>query len=207
MKIASSCFSIPKRYGCTLPKHTKSRFSFVRSSQVSLFFEKIGKSIGKSTLRVTPTSSMSRSKFGIVCDARCKAAEGIYAVGDVARWFHEGFGVGIRLENRSNTVEQAMAVASNIVGKDKPYTPVPFFWTDQYETKIQLHGFSPAEADVAILEGDPGQGSFVAAYGSRGKVCGVLGWNMMKQARAHRKHVVEGTAWAEINRALETPPP
>ena len=132
---------------------------------------------------------------GIICDSRCLAAEGIYAVGDVARWYHAGLGTSVRLENRSNAVEQGMAVAANIMGKDRPYTPVPFFWTDQFDTKIQMHGFISPDAEVAILEGDPAKGQFMAAYGRHGKVVGVLAWNMIKQSRLYRKHVVEGTAW------------
>ncbi|MDC3987033.1 NAD(P)/FAD-dependent oxidoreductase [Polyangium jinanense] len=137
---------------------------------------------------------------GIVCDSRCQAAAGIYAVGDVARWHHEGLGTGVRLENRTNAVEQAMAVAANILGKDRPYTPVPYFWTDQYDAKIQVHGFVGADAEVAIVEGDPALRQFVALYGSRGKVIGVLGWNMVKQTRQHRQHVVDATAWEAVQK-------
>lgn len=135
---------------------------------------------------------------GIVCDSRCQAADGIYAVGDVARWHHEGLGTGMRLENRTNAVEQGMTVAANILGKDRPYTPVPYFWTDQFDAKIQVHGLLPADAEVAIVDGDPALRQFVALYGSRGKVTGVLGWNMVKQIRLHRQHVVDGTAWADV---------
>jgi NADPH-dependent 2,4-dienoyl-CoA reductase/sulfur reductase-like enzyme len=143
-------------------------------------------------------SSGLRLADGVVCDSRCRAADGIYAVGDVAWWFHERLGSGLRLENRSNAVEQAMVVAGNILGKDLAYTPVPFFWTDQFDVKIQVHGFLPAEAEVTIVEGAAERDQFVALYGSGGKVTGVLGWNMVKQVRTHRRHVVEGTAWSEV---------
>jgi NADPH-dependent 2,4-dienoyl-CoA reductase/sulfur reductase-like enzyme len=136
---------------------------------------------------------------GVVCDSRCRAAEGIYAVGDVAWWHHEGLGTGLRLENRSNAVEQGAAVAANILGKDRPYAPVPFFWTDQYEVKIQVHGFATPGAEVALVEGSPELGQFVALYGSRGKVTGVLGWNMVKQTRMYRQHVVDGTDWSKVD--------
>ncbi|TKD12260.1 NAD(P)/FAD-dependent oxidoreductase [Polyangium fumosum] len=135
---------------------------------------------------------------GIVCDARCRAAEGVYAVGDAASFHHEGLGVRLRLENRSNAVEQAMAVAANIVGKDEPYTPVPFFWTDQYETKIQTFGILSPEAEVAVVEGDPEKRQFVALYGKNGKVIGALGWNAIKAIRAYRQFVVDGKPWAEV---------
>ncbi|PCC71616.1 Reductase C-terminal [Nannocystis exedens] len=144
------------------------------------------------------TDSGLRLADGVVCDSRCRAAEGIYAVGDVARWHHEGLGTALRLENRSNAVEQGAAVAANIVGKDRPYAPVPFFWTDQYEVKIQVHGWAPADAQVAIVEGSPEAGQFAALYGSGGKVVGVLGWNMVKQTRSLRQHVVERTDWSLV---------
>jgi len=139
-----------------------------------------------------------RLEDGIVCDARCQAADGIYAVGDVAWWFHEGLGMGLRLENRSNAVEQGVAVAANILGKDRPYTPVPYYWTDQFEFRIQVYGILPANAEVAIVEGDPARHQFVALFGSGGKVTGVVGWNMPKQTRLHRQRVVEGAAWADV---------
>ncbi|MGY1502483.1 NAD(P)/FAD-dependent oxidoreductase [Streptomyces sp. QTS52] len=129
---------------------------------------------------------------GVVCDARCRAAEGIYAVGDVARWHHEGLGRLIRLENRTNATEQAMAVAGAILGEDQPYAPVPYFWTDQYDAKLQVHGFLPADAEVDVVEGDLAARRFVARYRVDGRVTGVLGWNMPKQTRLRRQEVVDG---------------
>jgi len=128
---------------------------------------------------------------GVVCDSRCRAAEGIYAVGDVARWHHDHFGELIRLENRTNATEQAMAVAAVIVGEDRPYAPVPYFWTDQFDAKLQVHGVLRADAEVDIVEGQTSARRFVARYRSAGVTTGVLGWNMPKQARLHRQEVVD----------------
>ncbi|MFH0177653.1 NAD(P)/FAD-dependent oxidoreductase [Streptomyces cacaoi] len=129
---------------------------------------------------------------GVVCDSRCRAEEGIYAVGDVARWYHEGLGRLVRLENRTNATEQAMAVAGEILGADRPYAPVPYFWTDQYNAKLQVHGFLPPDAEVDVVEGDLTARRFVARYRSEGRVTGVLGWNMPKQARMRRQEIVDG---------------
>lgn len=129
---------------------------------------------------------------GVVCDSHCRAEEGVYAVGDVARWHHEGLGRLIRLENRTNATEQAMAVAGAILGESRPYTPVPYFWTDQYDAKLQVHGFLPADAEVDVVEGDLTARRFVARYRSGGRVTGVLGWNMPKQARLRRQEIVDG---------------
>ncbi|WP_433517946.1 NAD(P)/FAD-dependent oxidoreductase [Nonomuraea sp. CA-143628] len=128
---------------------------------------------------------------GLVCDSRCRAAEGIYAVGDVARWQHDRFGTLLRLENRTNATEQAGAVAAGILGDDQPYCPVPYFWTDQFDTKIQVHGVLPADAEVTVVEGERSARRFVALYRSEGRVTGVLGWNMPKQTRLRRQEVVD----------------
>ncbi|MBP2330486.1 NADPH-dependent 2,4-dienoyl-CoA reductase/sulfur reductase-like enzyme [Kibdelosporangium banguiense] len=131
---------------------------------------------------------------GIVCDSRCRAAEGIYAVGDVARWYDEHLGTLIRLENRTNATEQAAAVAGTILGADEPYTPVPYFWTDQFDVKIQVHGTVPTGADVTIVDGDIADGRFVARYSRYGRVTGIVGWNMPKQARLRRVEIVNALA-------------
>ncbi|GIF25541.1 pyridine nucleotide-disulfide oxidoreductase [Paractinoplanes tereljensis] len=129
---------------------------------------------------------------GVVCDARCRAAEGVWAVGDVARWQHEGLGRRVRLENRTNVTEQAIAVAGAILGDPAAYTPIPYFWTDQFDAKLQMYGVLPAAAEVQVVEGDPAARRFVAVYREAGRVTGVLGWNMPKQARLRRAEITLG---------------
>ncbi|PZG15261.1 NAD(P)/FAD-dependent oxidoreductase [Nonomuraea aridisoli] len=126
---------------------------------------------------------------GVVCDSRCRAADGVYAAGDVARWEHATLG-SLRLENRTNAVEQALAVADNILGAERHYTPVPYFWTDQFDAKIHVFGLPSATAEVSVVEGDPAGRRFVALYREDGRATGVLGWNMPKQARLHRQELV-----------------
>ncbi|MFK4105187.1 NAD(P)/FAD-dependent oxidoreductase [Streptomyces sp. NPDC019531] len=135
---------------------------------------------------------------GVVCDAWCRAEEGIYAVGDVARFHHEQLGRLVRLENRTNATDQAMAVAANILGAEQPYLPVPYFWTDQYDAKLQVHGFLPADAEVNVVEGDLAARRFVARYRVDGRVTGVLGWNMPKQARLRRQEIVDALRTAPV---------
>jgi NAD(P)H-nitrite reductase large subunit len=135
-------------------------------------------------------SSGLRLDRGVVCDSRCRAADGIYAVGDVARWEHPEFGV-IRLENRTNASEQAMAVADNILGADRAYRPVPYFWTDQFDAKIHVYGVLSPDDEVTVVEGDRAEWRFVEVHHRDGRAVGVLGWNMPKQTRQHRKALVE----------------
>jgi len=128
---------------------------------------------------------------GVVCDSTCRAADGIYAVGDVARWHHHGLDTLLRLENRTNATEQAAHVAAAILGDRRPYTPVPYFWTDQFDIKIQAYGMPSADAEVTVVEGDLAQGRFVARYRRNGTTTGVLGWRMPKQTRLRRQEVVD----------------
>ncbi|MFB9836860.1 oxidoreductase C-terminal domain-containing protein, partial [Actinoallomurus acaciae] len=131
---------------------------------------------------------------GLVCDSRCRAAEGVYAVGDVARWRDERLGGLVRRENRTNAAEQAGVVAANILGADRPYSPIPYFWTDQFTAKIQFHGTLAADADVAVVDGDLAGRRFVARYSHAGRVTGVLGWNMPKQTRLRRQELLDTRA-------------
>ncbi|MCS7476675.1 NAD(P)/FAD-dependent oxidoreductase [Umezawaea endophytica] len=125
---------------------------------------------------------------GLVCDARCRAADGVYAVGDVARWHHDRLGFPLRLENRTNATEQAIVVADNILGAQRSYEPVPYFWTDQFDAKVHVHGTPAADAEATVVDGDPAARRFVVLHERDGVPIGVLGWNMPKQARQLRLH-------------------
>lgn len=136
---------------------------------------------------------------GVVCDKNCRAADGIYAAGDVARWHHEALGATLRLENRTNASEQAGAVADAILGGTEPYTPVPYMWTDQHGVKIQVHGTLHPDAEVTIADGDTepddhGKRRFVARFRHAGRVTGVLGWNMPRQTIQRRREILEDLA-------------
>jgi NADPH-dependent 2,4-dienoyl-CoA reductase/sulfur reductase-like enzyme len=136
---------------------------------------------------------------GVECDDRCQAAPGIWAAGDVASWPHPRFGGRLRLEHRMNAAEQAIAAAGNLLGDDKPFAPVPYFWTDQYDAKIQAYGIFPAGADIKFLSGDPAERRFTAAYGRHGTVTGVLGWNAPpRELRTLRRLAAGGVPWSAL---------
>jgi len=132
---------------------------------------------------------------GVECDPYCRAAPGVYAAGDVASWPNPHFGIRMRLEHRMNATEQAMAVAGNLLGDDVPFAPVPYFWTDQYDARIQAYGIFPEGAEIQIVHGQPDAGRFVAAYGQHGTIVGILSWNSPRQLRKLRQLVVEHAPW------------
>jgi NADPH-dependent 2,4-dienoyl-CoA reductase/sulfur reductase-like enzyme len=136
---------------------------------------------------------------GIECDDRCQAAPGIWAAGDVASWPHPRFGTRLRLEHRMNATEQAIAAAGNLLGDNQPFAPVPYFWTDQYDTKIQAYGIFPPDADVQLISGNPAERRFTAAYGRDGFVTGVLGWNALpREMRTLRQLAAGGVPWTAV---------
>jgi len=81
---------------------------------------------------------------GVVCDpaGRADAAAAVYAVGDVARWWHPGRNGLVRSEHWTNAVEQATVVAHNITHPDdlRDHDPVGYVWSNQYDWKIQIAG-------------------------------------------------------------------
>lgn len=127
---------------------------------------------------------------GVLCDEFCRAAPSVYAAGDVANWHHLGYARRLRIEHRMNATEQGMAVARNVLGADTPFQPVPYFWTDQYDTKIAAFGLLSADAEVTVSQGDPAEGKFVAHYRHDGELTGILGWNMPRELRQERKQLL-----------------
>ena len=114
-----------------------------------------------------------------------------HAAGDVARWRNPLFERVMRVEHRMNATEQAVAVAANLLGRPTSFAPAPYFWTDQFDVKIQAYGIFPDGAEMLIAHGDPTEGKFVAHYRENGVVVGVLGWNMPRQLRTDRALVID----------------
>ncbi|MGW9497675.1 NAD(P)/FAD-dependent oxidoreductase [Streptomyces prasinus] len=138
---------------------------------------------------------------GVVCDEYCEAAPGVYAAGDVARWYHPLFGTSMRIEHRTNAAEQGMAAARNLLAEPEartPFAPVPYFWSDQYGLRIQAYGHLRSHDEVAVVDGDMAERRFVAAYRRGGRLTGALAVGMPPgTVRAWRKAVADGTPWHE----------
>lgn len=105
---------------------------------------------------------------GVVCDefGRSAGAQGVYAVGDVARWHDPALGLPVRVEHWTNAVEQARVVAHNIVHPDAllAHQPVHYVWSDQHDWKIQVAGRTAGARQAAFI-GDPAaDGRFAVLY-------------------------------------------
>jgi 3-phenylpropionate/trans-cinnamate dioxygenase ferredoxin reductase subunit len=101
---------------------------------------------------------------GIVVDAHCRTADDdVYAVGDCTSHPNEIYGRRIRLESVHNAIEQAKTAAANICGEGAVYSEVPWFWSDQYDIKLQIAGLSEGY-DAVVVRGEPATRSFSCLY-------------------------------------------
>jgi NADPH-dependent 2,4-dienoyl-CoA reductase/sulfur reductase-like enzyme len=137
---------------------------------------------------------------GIECDEYCRAAPGVYAAGDVASWPSRRYQERLRLEHRMNAAEQGTVAARNLLlGDTQAFDPLPYFWTDQYEVKIQAHGRFPGDAEIVPAEGALTDSRFVALFRRAGRTVGVLGWNHPKAARHYRQQSLDTQQPFEIS--------
>lgn len=135
---------------------------------------------------------------GVSCASDSSAAPGIYAAGDVARWHNSLFDVSMRLEHRTNAVDQGVHVAEQILaGTRRDYTPVPYFWSDQYDLNLQCYGWLRDHDEVLIAEGSLSEGKFVALFRRGERLTGVLGARSHKALRTWREYIRGGASWSD----------
>lgn len=110
---------------------------------------------------------------GIVVDDHCRASiGGVYAAGDCTQHPSAVYDAILRLESVPNAIEQGKTVAATICGKSKPYRAVPWFWSDQYDIKLQTAGLNRGY-DQVVMRGKPDARSFAAFYLREGRLLAV----------------------------------
>jgi 3-phenylpropionate/trans-cinnamate dioxygenase ferredoxin reductase subunit len=100
---------------------------------------------------------------------------GVWACGDVARYPSARGGGAIRVEHWTHAREHGAAVAKGLLGEPVEYDPVPYVWSEQYGVMLQFAGFVRPGDEVEIVDGDPAEYRFVAAYRREGKLVATLG--------------------------------
>jgi 3-phenylpropionate/trans-cinnamate dioxygenase ferredoxin reductase subunit len=107
---------------------------------------------------------------GIVTDALCRTSvPDIFAAGDVANWWHPVYRARLRLEHFDNAENQGRAAARNMLGKDVPFAPTPYFWSDQYDLSLEYTGYA-ARWDQIVVRGLADEHSFCAFYLLEGRI-------------------------------------
>ena len=137
---------------------------------------------------------------GILVDEYLFAADGVAVAGDVARWCDPDTGQHRRIEHWTNATEQGAHAARNLVrGRHDAmaYRPVPYFWSDQYDVKVQVIGYPAPGDDVVVVDGALDEHRFVALYGRDGMLSAALGFGRPRQLMAFRPLLEAGASFDE----------
>jgi len=142
---------------------------------------------------------------GIVVDDCARTADpDIFAAGDCTR--HVGRdGALIRLESVQNAIDQAKHAALAMLGKPTPYREVPWFWSDQYDLKLQIAGLART-GDALVRRGDPRSRKFAVFHLRDGRVAAVEAVNAAPEYIVGRRLIAEGTPVAPERLADTTVP-
>ncbi|MCP5144266.1 MAG: FAD-dependent oxidoreductase [Gammaproteobacteria bacterium] len=118
---------------------------------------------------VLPNDELARDA-GIACDNgilvdeyAVTSAPEVLAAGDCASHPNAIYGYRLRLESVQNAADQARTAAATMVGRSQPYVAVPWFWSDQYDLKLQMAGLSQRH-DAFVVRGDPASRKFAVCY-------------------------------------------
>jgi 3-phenylpropionate/trans-cinnamate dioxygenase ferredoxin reductase subunit len=128
---------------------------------------------------------------GIVVDQYCRTSDAaIYAAGDCTNHPSLRFETRVRLESVDNAFEQAKAASLNMIDRPTPYDRVPWFWSDQFDSKLLIVGLSQGH-DQQVTRGDPATRSFSVCYLKGGELVAVEAINNPKDYMAARKLIAD----------------
>ncbi len=151
--------------------------------------------------------STLRVADGVVCDAGLRAGPAVYAAGDVARWEHPALG-SIRAEHWTTAVDHARTAAANLAaelgggGATREAGEVPYFWTDQYDVKLQLAGWVAGHDRFEVVaDGD----RRAILYGRGQALVAALGLGYPAFVARHRKAIAAGVSWDDALRTIRIP--
>lgn len=131
---------------------------------------------------------------GILTDEHCRTEdESVLAAGDCARAVNTALGSTVRLESVQNAVDHGQVAASVILGEPKPYSSLPWFWSDQFHVKLQIAGLARPEDDT-VLRGDLSAGSFAAFRLRDGRLTAVEAVSSPRDFMAGKKLIASGAA-------------
>ena len=144
---------------------------------------------------------------GIVVDEHARTSDAhIYAAGDCTNHPNPLLGRRLRLESVPNAMEQGRAAAANMAGNPTIYAAMPWFWSDQYDLKLQMVGF-PADEDLRVVRGDRSAGRFASFYVRDGVLAAAEAVNSAGEFLAARQLVgkpVDPTALEDPGTDLKT---
>jgi NADPH-dependent 2,4-dienoyl-CoA reductase/sulfur reductase-like enzyme len=135
---------------------------------------------------------------GVVCDEALRAAPGVWAVGDVARWRPAGSARTVRLEHWTNATEQPLCVARSIVsGEPQPFSTVPYFWSDQYDAKLQSLGTDTLGDELRIVFGALDEPKWIGLVRAGDRLGAVVGLRAPARVTKLRSLLAAGASWQD----------
>lgn len=131
---------------------------------------------------------------GIIVNEYAQTSDAkIFAAGDCSRHPSRLTGGMIRLESVANAIEQGKIAARNMLGETQTYDEVPWFWSDQFDIKLQIAGLAQ-DYDSVVLRGDPSESSFAVFYLKSGTVIAVDAINRPREFMQGKKLVAAGVS-------------
>lgn len=145
---------------------------------------------------------------GVLCDASLLAAPGIVAAGDIARWPNPRYdGELMRVEQWENAIESGEHAARRLLAEVAPddveattdsFASIPWFWSDQYDRKIQMAGRPSAGDEPVVVEGAIADQRFVVLFRRGDRCTGVLGVNRPRHVMQARMAMRDSLDWAAV---------
>ena len=140
---------------------------------------------------------------GVVCDDRLRVlangrpVSGLVAAGDVARWSVPRLQTTMRVEHWTNAMDQGSAAARVLIDPAhvEAYDPIPYVWSDQLGTKLQLFGLPRPSDEVQVFEGATDEDRWVAVFGRHGRVVAALGVSNPKEVMKFRRGIETGMSF------------
>jgi NADPH-dependent 2,4-dienoyl-CoA reductase/sulfur reductase-like enzyme/nitrite reductase/ring-hydroxylating ferredoxin subunit len=120
---------------------------------------------------------------GVIVDSRLRAADGLYAAGDIVNYLDPRAGERVRIEHWRTAQQQGRAAARNMAGRDVPFDGVPFFWTRQFEGGLLYVGRATSWDEI-IYRGEVSSQDFLAFYVKGNRVLAVAGMNRDREMAA-----------------------
>ena len=140
------------------------------------------------------------SGAGLTCDNGIRVDEfartddeAIVAAGDCTNHPSLLYGHRVRLESVQNAIDQAKVAAASLLGDDQPYDTVPWFWSDQYDVKLQIAGLS-GNHDQVVLRGEPSTNAFAAFYLREGNLLAVDAVNSPREFMLGKRLIMQRAA-------------
>ena len=135
-----------------------------------------------------------REDGGVAVDARLRAAEALFAAGDIAAFPLRGDGPAVRVEHWRVAEQHGRVAALNMLGRGASYDAVPYFWTIHFKKRLDYVGHA-APGDEVVVDGDLERPEFIACYLRDGRVTAVAGWDRDRQMAAAIHLMTERRDW------------